>query len=179
MRRRHGRREHARPERVRRRSALLVAWLAAATLLAACGRDVEAEPSFGQVERNESLTAANLTIVTDGEGNGVLVGTIINNAPETDMLTDVRVRGEIAELPVDVLLVRGPVSLPTQEPVRLADDPAVLVDAERLRVGFRAPIRLVFARSTTIETTVTVEAQTGIYADIEVPAMPDASPAAS
>lgn len=126
------------------------------------------EPSIGQVERNATVTAANMAIVTDGEGRGVLVGTLINNGEVADRLLDVDVEGELS-FPAAVALVDGPVLLPPEEPVRLADDPAVLVAADRLVQGFRAPLELTFEVSSPITTTVTVESQTGPYADIEIP----------
>lgn len=125
------------------------------------------EPSSGNVERNETVTAANLVIVSDGEGNAVLVGTLINNGEAEDRLVDVAVESESG--PVAVNLVNGPLELPVEEPVRLADGPAVTLQSAELRQGFRAPLELTFDSSATISTTVTVESQTGPYADIDVP----------
>lgn len=125
------------------------------------------EPSIGNVERNETVTAANLAIVSDGQGNAVLVGTLINNGEEEDRLVDVEVSSESG--PVEVNLTDGPVDLPVEEPVRLAEDPRVTLRSEELRQGFRAPLELTFESSAAISTTVTVESQTGPYADIEIP----------
>lgn len=146
--------------------------LLAATLMltSACvAEDGEAEPSEGQVERNETVTAANLAIVTDGQGRGVLVGTLVNDGAGEDRLVDVDVEGELVEFPVAVELIDGPVTLPTNTPVRLADDPAVVISSDRLVQGFRAPLELTFESSAPIVTTVTVEPQTDPYADIEIP----------
>lgn len=125
------------------------------------------EPSSGNVERNETVTASNLVIVSDGQGNAVLVGTLINNGETEDRLVDVDVESE--SRPVEVSFVNGPVRLPVEEPVRLADDPAVTLSSEELRQGFRAPLELTFESSAPISTTVTVESQTGPYADVEIP----------
>jgi hypothetical protein len=128
----------------------------------------ENEPSLGQVERNETVTASNLVIVTDGEGYGVLVGTLINDGDEQDRLVDVDVEGELSQ-PVRVELLDGAIALPPDSPVRLADDPTVAVSSDRLVPGFRVPLELTFDSSAAIATTVTVEPQTDPYADIEVP----------
>ena len=125
------------------------------------------EASSGNVERNETVTASNLVIVSDGQGNAVLVGTLINNGETDDRLVDVDVESESG--PVEVSFVNGPVQLPVEEPVRLADDPAVTLRSEELRQGFRAPLELTFESSAPISTTVTVESQTGPYADVEIP----------
>lgn len=125
------------------------------------------EPSIGNVERNETVTAANLAIVSDGEGNAVLVGTLTNNGEDSDQLVDVDVESE--DGPVEVDLAEGPVDLPVEEPVRLAESPKVTLQSAELRQGFRAPVELTFESSAAISTTVTVESQTGPYEDIEVP----------
>lgn len=160
------------------RRTRLLPLLVVAILLAVggCGTEsVDAEPSIGQVERNATVTAANLAIVTDGHGRGVLVGTLINNASAGDRLLDVDAEGEL-EFPIAVALVDGPVLLPPENPVRLADEPAVVISADRLVQGFRAPLELTFASSAAITTTVPVEPPTGPYADIEIPSLAGSSP---
>lgn len=152
-----------------RHSVLLSAVLLfLAALVAGCYADPgDDEPSVGNVERNETVTAANLAIVSDGQGNAVLVGTLVNNGDAEDRLVDVDVESERG--PVEVNLVNGPVELPVEEPVRLADSPAVTLESTELRQGFRAPLELTFDSSAAISTTVTVESQTGPYADIDIP----------
>lgn len=127
----------------------------------------DAEPSIGNVVRTETITAANLAFVSDGEGRATLVGTLFNEGQEADRLVDVDVETDGG--PVEVELLRGPVDLPLEEPVRLADDPAVLVSSDDLRQGFRARLELTFERSSPISTTATVESRTGPYADVEIP----------
>ncbi len=152
----------------RDRSPLAVVVLVLAALLTGCfQQDTDVEPSSGNVERNETVTAANLVIVTDGQGNGVLVGTLINNGETEDRLVGVDVESESG--PVEVELADGPVALPQEEPVRLADPVRVTLRSEQLRQGWRAPVELTFESSAAISTTVTVESQTGPYADVEIP----------
>lgn len=144
----------------------MVALMLAASV-SGCYTDPESEPSIGQVERNETVTASNLAIVSDGEGNAVLVGTLVNNGEVEDQLVDVDVESESG--PVEVTLVEGPIDLPVQEPVRLAEPPRVTLDSAELRQGFRAPLELTFESSAGISTTVTVEPHTSPYEDIEIP----------
>ncbi len=154
--------------RMIRPSAVLLT--AALMLTSACGPDGDgdSQPPIGQVERNATVTASNLAIVTDGEGRGVLVGTLVNDGEGEDRLIDVDAEGEL-EFPIAVELVGGPVVIPPETPVQLADDPAVLISADRLVQGFRAPLELTFESSAQIVTTVPVEPRTGPYADIEIP----------
>lgn len=153
-----------------RRSALLSVVVAVlAVVTAGCSsNEVEEKFSVGAVERNEVITAANVAIVTDGEGNAVLVGTLINDGEEADRLLDVDVASEIG--PIEVDLPEGPVDIPVGEPVRLAPEPLVTLRSEELRQGFRAPVELVFESSTPISVMVTVEPHTEPYEDIEIPA---------
>ncbi|EFQ82468.1 hypothetical protein HMPREF0063_11677 [Aeromicrobium marinum DSM 15272] len=145
----------------------------AGLVLATAGCDADPpqhERSSGQVERTESVTAANLVIVVDGDGRGVLIGTLLNRGPGADRLVDVDAEGEsLLELPIAVDLVGGPVTLPSDEPVRLAEQPEVVLSSVRLVPGFRAPLELTFAESDPIVTTVRVEARTGPYADVSIP----------
>lgn len=154
--------------RMIRPSAVLMT-LALVFMSACVAEDGDAEPSEGQVERTESVTASNLAIVTDGEGRGVLVGTLVNDGGGEDRLVDVDVEGELVEFPVAVELIDGPVALPTETPVRLADDPTVVISSDRLVQGYRAPLELTFESSAPIVTTATVEPQTAPYEDIEIP----------
>lgn len=149
------------------RPLTLVVALFAGLVLTACADETELEPPIGQVENNATVTAANMAIVTDDEGNAVLVGTLVNNGEQEDRLLEVVVRTEGGET-VPVTLTSD-VVLPVEEPVRLADDPSVLIGSEQLNQGFRAPLELAFAESEPIETTVTVEPRSGPYKDIEIP----------
>lgn len=142
--------------------------LMVATVPAGCFWDKgDDEPSVGQVERNRSITAADLAFVSNGEGRATLVGELINDGARSDKLVGVDVATDKG--PVKVTLPRGEVDLPSDEPVKLGPDPTVVVSSEDLKPGFRVDVSLDFARSRSIETTVSVESQTGAYADVTVP----------
>jgi hypothetical protein len=135
---------------------------------AGCNQDsTESEPSVGQVERTNTMTAANLAFVTAGEGTATLVGRLINDGEQPDRLVDVDAESE--QGPLDVRLVGEPVAVQPTEPVRLGPEPSVVAELQGMQPGLRVELELSFERSAPISTTVTVESQTGPYADIEVP----------
>ena len=155
------------------RSARPPLWLVVAlvvtllTAVAGCsGDDVDAEPSIGQSERTESVRALGMALVTDGDGVARFVGTLLNEAEETDRLVGVDIDTEIG--PFALVFAEGPILLQTDEPFRLAREGEVLVVSEKLRKGFRVELTLVFRNSAPIVTTVPVESQTGPYADVEI-----------
>jgi hypothetical protein len=151
---------------------LLVLLLLAVTALVGCSEDtVDAEPSIGQVERSETVTATGLALVTNGEGVARLVGTLLNEGETTDRLSGVDVDTEIGQFAVTI--AEAPVVLRHDEPFRLAREGHVLVRSPNLRQGFRVEMTLVFRNSVPITTTVPVEPRTGPYEDVEVRTPPD------
>lgn len=142
----------------------------------ACGtscaeRRVESEPSIGQVERTKSMDALGMALVTNGRGAARLVGTLVNNAEESDRLIGVDVDPTVESF--DVVIADGPIVLPPEEPVTLARDAQMTVFADGFVPGFRPEIRLVFLNSAPIVTTVPVETQSGPYSEVEVLQAPD------
>lgn len=158
---------------LRSRSSAPVLALVAA-LLAGCGGDgdVPNEAPIGNVERTGEITVANLAVVVDGSGSGVLVGTIVNDGESADTLVGVSLEGPTGE-PVPVEVTGGAVELPVDEPVQLAvragEAPLVVLTSDDLRPGFRAPIVLEFDEAPAITDTVGIESATEAYADVEVP----------
>jgi hypothetical protein len=154
------------------RTGLLPLLILTVTALAGCSQDtVDAEPSIGQVERSESVTATGLALVTDGEGVARLVGTLLNEGETTDRLSRVDVDTEIGRFAVTI--AEAPIVLLQDEPFRLAREGRVLVRSPNLRQGYRVEMTLVFSNSVPITTTVPVEPRTGPYEDVEVTTPPD------
>lgn len=157
------------PPRTRRPARRLPAMLAALLLagLTACADpEIETQPSIGQVESTESMKALGMALVTNGEGAARLVGTLVNSGDDTDRLVGVDVDPTIESY--DIVIADGPIVLPPDEPVTLARDAQMTVFSDQFVPGFRAELRLVFANSAPIATTVPVETQTGPYAEVEV-----------
>ena len=150
---------------IRRLVSTLVA-LVLAGVTGCADPEVETTPSIGQVERTETVAALGLALVTNGRGAARLVGTLVNSADEADRLIGVDIDPTVE--PFDVVIADAPIILPPEEPVTLARDAQMTVFADQFVPGFRADLRLVFLNSPTIETTVSVETQTGPYAEVEV-----------
>lgn len=147
--------------------------------LTACGEDDlasvdgpdNADPPLGAVERTENIDALNLVLVTEGEGVARLVGTVINQAEETDRLIGIDVDTEVG--PYSLIFAEGPLLLPTDEPLRLAREAEVTVVSDRLRPGFTAEVTLLFENSAPVVSEVLVKLREGVYSDVEVMRPPD------
>ena len=160
-----------------RRLLTLVMMLVTVGALSGCSsNDLEYEPSIGSNARTPSMQALSLAVVTDGEGLGTLVGTMVNEGDETDRLVDVQATAETG--PIPTRLPGGPVALPTDEPVRLSTTKAVLMESDNLRQGYWVDLTLSFADSRQMTLKAPVEPRSGPYAEIEItrPADEDVSP---
>ena len=148
-------------------SLLLVAALGACT----SEDDEPYQASIGPNERTERLDALGFAIVTDGEGNGRVVGTLLNTTDEPAALVSAEVDSERG--PVTAALLEEEIDLPPGEPVELARVPAVSVQADDLPVGFFVELTLELDDGSTVDLLVPVEPQEGPYAEIEVVTPPD------
>lgn len=148
-------------------SLLLVAGLAACT-----SEDEEPyQASIGTNERTERLDALGFAIVTDGEGTGRVVGTLLNTTDEPATLVAADVDGERG--PVTAAVLEEEIELPPGEPVELARVPAVAVQADDLPVGFFVELTLTLDDGFAVDLLVPVEPQDGPYSEIEVTSPPD------
>ena len=148
-------------------SLLLVAALGACT----SEDDEPYQASIGTNERTERLDALGFAIVTDGEGNGRVVGTLLNTTDEPAALVSAEVDSERG--PVTAAVLEEEIDLPPGEPVELARVPAVSVQADDLPVGFFVELTLELDGGSTVDLLVPVEPQEGPYAEIEVVTPPD------
>lgn len=154
------------PRRPARRHLAVLAALLLSGATACADPPVRTEPSIGQVESTETMKALGMALVTNGRGAARLVGTLVNSSDEPDRLVGVDVDPTIESY--DVVIADGPIILPPDEPVTLARDAQMMVFSEQFRPGFRPELRLIFANSAPIVTTIPVETQTGPYAEVEV-----------
>ena len=155
-----------------RRLAAAAALIVVPVLLTSCSEDAEPyQASIGTNERTESTDALGFAIVVDGEGNGRVVGTLVNTSDQPQALVGAEVESK-----------RGPVRavvdedlpLPPNEPVELARDAAIAVSAADLPEGLFVELTLTIDGALEpIEMLVPVEPQDGPYAEIEVTEAPD------
>lgn len=159
------------------RSALLiVALLLMVVPLTACGEpDLRYSPSVGVTELGKDMDALSLTVVSDVEGNATLVGTLLNHGSRPDQLVEVAASSPSTDQTVTTALPDGPVVLPVQEPVRLAEHFAVRLTEPSFRLGAALDLTLSFARAGNITLKVLMSPQEGIFDDITVPPAPSSS----
>lgn len=154
-------------------SRSVVAGVAAATLAttAGCGMDDPVfEPSIGSNARSDTVDALGFAIVTDGEGNGRVVGSLLNTGEEPDALVGVDV--ELESGTVEATMPSEDIALPVEESVELARVPAIGVVGQ-LPEGRFVEITLDFEVGPDLDLLVPVEPQRGPYAEIEVTQPPD------
>lgn len=152
---------------------LLVVLLGLLALAGCGGRDLRYTPAVGVTELREDMDALSLTVVTDGEGSATLVGTLLNHGKEPDQLVKVEARSPSTGQSVAVSLPDGPVGLPVEVPVQLAEQFAVRLKEPSFRLGYALDLTLSFARADDITLKVLMYPQTGAFDDVTI------SPAAS
>lgn len=141
-------------------------------VLAGCGgKNLDFEPAIGSNARTPTMQALSLAVVTNGRGVGTLVGSLINEAEDTDHLTNVTATSENG--PISATLPGGPVALPQDELVRLATENAVMLRSDNLRQGFWIDLTLRFEDAPRIKLKAPVEPRSGPYAEIEITTPPD------
>lgn len=163
------------PKNVRRR-------LAAASLvlllpgLGACGFGAQTnqvyQPAVGANERGESVDVLGAVVVSEEEGSGTFVASLVNTSlDQDDQLTGIT--GEDVEVEL-----REPVDLQADDIVNLADAGAALVTGERIAAGLYTRLTLEFASGQSTEINLPVVAPEEEFSDV-TPAEPSASPSAS
>lgn len=161
-----------RPRRWTRRLLTYLTTLAMIGVLAGCGSpDLKYEPAIGSNARTPTIQALSLAVVTNDKGVGTLVGSVLNEAKETDHLIDVKAASDNG--PITTRLPAGPVALPHDELVKLATQNAVMLRSDNVRQGFWIDLTLRFDNSAPMELKAPVEPQSGPYAEIEVTTPPD------
>ena len=160
---------------------LAAALLVGATRASGCLMSVFADaelyrPSMGSNVRTEEVDALGFAIVVDDDGNGRVVGTLINTEYRPHAVTGAAVKS--AREPVVAALLADVVRLPPHEQVDLTKQPPVSVPAADLSVGSFVELTLDVTDGELVQMLVPVEAQKGPYADVEVAPVPDGITAA-
>lgn len=144
--------------------------------LGACGFGAQTnkvyQPAVGANVQGEAVDVLNAVVVSDDEGSGTFVASLVNTSlDEDDQLTGIT--GEDVEVQLG-----EPVDLRADDIVNLADAGAALVSGERIAPGLYTRLTLEFASGQQTEVNVPVVAQEEEFADI-TPAEPSSSPSAS
>lgn len=159
------------------RPAPVVAGLALGPMLfsgCSVGASTEAqhyEPSIGSNARTEQVDALGFAVVVDRDGNGRVVGTLLNTENQAHAITGAAIKSD--GTPVRAALLAEVVRLPPREPVDLVDAPPVSVTAGDLSVGSFVELTLDVTDGELVQMLVPVEARKGPYSDIDVVPVPD------
>lgn len=156
------------------RTALLAIAIGSSVVLAGCvgsSEDERSEVSIGSNERTAGTDALGVAIVVDGDGNGRVVGTLINTTQEAQTLVGADVDTERG--PAQAAVIEDEVPLPAGQPVELAREPAISVSAADLPVGLFIELTFDIEGADPIDMLVPVEAQEGPYEEVEVTEVPD------
>lgn len=141
--------------------------------LTACGGpDLRSNPAVGVTELTADMDALSLTVVTNGEGNATLVGTLLNHGSQPDQLVGVEATSPSTGQTVTTTLPQGPVRLPVEQPVRLAERFAVRLTEPSFRLGYALDVTLSFARAGDITLQVLMYPQEGSFDDVTVTPAP-------
>ena len=124
------------------------------------------QPSIGSSARTEQVDALGMAIVVDGDGNGRVVGTLLNTENVRHALTGATVKSD--GVPVKAAVLTDVVRLPPHEQVNLAHEPPVSVAAGDLSVGSFVELTLDVTDGELVQMLIPVEARKGPYADIDV-----------
>jgi copper(I)-binding protein len=151
-----------------RRLLVLLVTALLLTALAGCTDEPDGPPSpgIGNSTHAGDLEVLGAAVVTDGEGNGTLVGTVNSTRDEPDRLVELRASSEQGPVPVTL---PAPVPIPPQESVRLHETADIRLSTEGLKPGRLIELHLEFAKAGEVGLKVPVERQEGAYADVEVP----------
>ncbi len=158
-----------------RRVGVTVTCLVAATLgSTGCGASFGAQsqqqyqPAVGISDRTGNVYAVNTLVVTDGDGNGTVVCSLINQTEQADTLTSVSaVDAGGHGLGVEPLPSSG-LDLAPGQAVQLANSGAVRLSDPGLVAGSVLTLTFTFTDAAPLQVETPVVNQTSTYADVPV-----------
>lgn len=155
-----------------------------APLLAGCATSFGAQtnqpyqPGPGITDRGSDVLMLNAAIVTDGQGNGTLIGALLNKEPRADTLRSVAVLDSNGKA-ISASILPGTISLPHQKLVQLAHTGAVRVSGN-VNAGVNDTLTLTFDNAAPITMTIPVLARKAEFAGVPVgPTPPPTTPSHS
>lgn len=155
-----------------RRSIAAAAVVLAAPVLASCGFDYQTDqvytPSEGVNDRSGSVDVLNALIVSGENGSGTLVAGLVNNDTEdSDSLSEVT--GAEQDLTITVDNAGGPVEIPADGLVQLADEGDITVTADQVRPGMFVTLKFTFENAQTVTLDVPVVSADPPYDQVPLP----------
>ncbi|MBA2773068.1 MAG: hypothetical protein H0U36_03370 [Nocardioidaceae bacterium] len=171
----------ATPARGRSGSASRRRWLVPALVsvvllgaLTGCGAGFDAQtnqpyqPAPGVTVRTSDVYTVNTLVVTDGEGDGTVVTSLVNQASEPDKLVGLTAQdGEGGGVEVSPL-PDGGIELAPGQAVQTATDGALRVHGDTLQAGSLITLAFEFESAARVEVEVPVLAASTEYADVPI-----------
>jgi len=166
-----------------RRGSLAAVLAMVCWALSGCAADFNAQtnqqyqPGEGINDRSTDVYVLNALVVADGQGNGTLVGTLLNQATTPDALTSVAAAdGQGQSIRVTKLV--SPMALAPQHAVKLETDAAVRLTGAGVVSGDFITVQLTFQQAAPLQLDIPVLADGPIYTGVPV-GPGDSGPAAA
>jgi hypothetical protein len=163
----------SRPRTARRRPLQLLAFLAALCLaLTGCGGGFNEQTNkvyqgaAGINNRAGEVYVLNALVVTDGKGNGTLVGSLLNVMSATDSLQGFKAVDSSGKAITTKLA--SPVSLPSERAVKLETNGAVRLTSKGLLAGYFIDVTFTFATAAPLSMSIPVLPEGTEYSSVPV-----------
>jgi hypothetical protein len=151
------------------KTKIIIAAFVIATLISGCAAGGNAETRMinqvtdGVEGESNEIQVRNLKVIKQVDGTGVLIGTFINWADESDAISSITIDGQPAVIIADSL------DLNKNTPITFVGDIAN-ADASVANMtaiaGYRIPVVVTFAKAAPIEFDALIVTADGIYIDI-------------
>ena len=158
---------------LRRRTSRAFLLAAVCWLLASCaaGFNAQTQQQYqageGISDRSTDIYVLNALVVADDQGNGTLVGTLINQRGEADELQKVSVIGADGK-PIKTTKLASPVPLGYQESLQLQSDGLVRLTGDGVQAGDFITVTFTFGNAAPIEIEVPIVPTGRMYTSVPV-----------
>jgi len=152
------------------KTKIIIAAFVIATLISGCAAGGNAETRLinqvtdGVEGESNEIQVRNLKVIKQVDGTGVLIGTFINWADESDAISSITIDGQPAVLIADSLDLNKNTPITFVGDIANAD--AAVANMTAL-AGYRIPVVVTFMKAAPIEFDALIVTADGIYTDIE------------
>lgn len=158
-----------------RHSIAVAAVALAAPVLSSCSTNFNAPtdqvytPGVGVNDRSSDVDVLHALVVSGAHGSGTVIAGLVNqNVTEDDALTSISGAGEDASVAV---ATAGPVTIPAEELVQLANDAEFSIEGEQIVPGRFVELTFTFRNAESVTLNVPVVPRTQEFAEIPVPSI--------
>lgn len=158
---------------LRRRTSRAFLLCALCWLLASCaaGFNAQTQQQYqageGISDRSTDIYVLNALVVADDQGNGTLVGTLINQSGQADELQQVSVTGADGK-PIRTTELTSPVPLEYQQSVQLESDGLVRLTGDGVQAGDFITVTFTFGNAAPIELAIPIVPTGPMYTSVPV-----------